>query len=318
MKDLYPQVGIEALCGLFGKTRYAFYDTNYRRKDNLLRDEIILQLVSEIRCSLPRLGVRKLYHLIKPKTAEHHFDVGRDYLFELLAKNKMLVRTRKRKIQTTYSNHWMRKYTNLIKDLQLNRPEQLWVSDITYIRCATGFAYLSLITDAYSKKILGYNLRKDLSSEGCIDALKKALQGRSPFTQSLIHHSDRGVQYCCSAYVDLLLEHSIAISMTDGGDPYENAIAERVNGILKTEFNLYSTQQSFEKTILIVEESITAYNQFRPHASLNYLTPDEAHKINGPLKRKWKNYTKSKQPKTDTFEKSPTCIASLGLPNPAV
>jgi transposase InsO family protein len=222
---------------------------------------------------------------------EHEVAVGRDYLFNLLAEHRMLIRTRKRKTITTQSRHWMRKYPNLIKEIHVDRPGQLWVSDITYIRLSSGFAYLSLVTDAYSRKIIGYNIRKDLSSEGCLQALDMAIQSRASPHQPLIHHSDRGSQYCCKQYVECLIANNIAISMTEGGDPYENALAERVNGILKAEFDLYSSMLSFEQTCKTVEKSIAAYNQLRPHASCDYLVPDQAHESSGPLNKRWKNYT---------------------------
>lgn len=298
MKDDYSAIGIATLCKLFGKTRHAYYDYSWRSKDNGLKDEIILQMVKEIRISMPCIGTRKLCHILRPQLAEHKLDAGRDYLFELLASNKMLVRARKRKAITTNSHHWMRKYGNLIKELSVIRPGQLWVSDITYIRLTNGFAYLSLITDAYSHKIVGYNLARDLAAGSCIIALQQALSGRTALGQPLIHHSDRGVQYCCKGYVDLLNTSNIAISMTENGDPYENAIAERMNGILKKEFNLYSSQAGFEETSRHVSQSILTYNQTRPHASCDYLTPEEAHQKNGPLKKRWKNYYKSTSAKT--------------------
>lgn len=287
MKQDHPFVGIEELCKLFGKTRHAYYDNTWRLKDNLLKDEVILQLVATIRTSLPRLGTRKLHFLLKQQLQEHQIEVGRDYLFALLSDNKLLIRCRKRKVTTTQSNHWLRKYSNLIQELTVVRPEQLWVSDITYIRMINGFAYLSLITDAYSRKIVGFNLRKDLSSEGSINALDMALAARIKQWQPLIHHSDRGVQYCSKPYVDRLRENNIAISMTQNGDPYENALAERVNGILKTEFNLYSSQSGFDETCRRVEQSINAYNQLRPHGSCDNMTPTSAHQISGPLKKRW-------------------------------
>lgn len=290
MKQDHPEIGIERLCKLFGKIRYAYYDHQYRLRDQELKDDIILQLVQHTRILMPRIGTRKLYHLIKPQLMEHRLDMGRDYLFELLSKHKLLIRTRKRKAITTDSNHWMRKYSNLIKQLRLYRPGQLWVSDITYIRLINGFAYLSLITDAYSHKIVGYNFRKDLSAEGCLAALRMALSNKISSCRQLIHHSDRGSQYCCKEYVELLTENNIAISMTDNGDPYENAIAERVNGILKTEFNLYSSQVGFDETCNRIEKSIITYNQSRPHASCDYLTPEQAHHSSGTLKKRWKNY----------------------------
>src|SRR4051794_28755165 len=168
----------------------------------------------EIRTSLPRIGTRKLLHLLTPRLAEHKLEVGRDYLFELLDTHKLLVRSRKRKAVTTDSRHWMHKYSNLTGALSVVRPEQLWVSDITYIRLTNGFAYLSLITDAYSRKIMGYHLSRSLSADGCIAALQRALAVRSYPAQSLIHHSDRGAQYCSKQYVELLGDNRIAISMT--------------------------------------------------------------------------------------------------------
>jgi len=181
----------------------------------------------------------------------------------------------------------MRKYSNLTVEMEIACPEQLWVSDMTYIRFANEFAYLSLITDAYSRMIVGFAVRRDLSSKGCIDALQMALRNRSYSQRQLIHHSDRGSQYCCKEYVELLNNNKIAISMTENGDPYENALAERVNGIIKTEFKLYSSAQGFEQTQQQVIKSIHLYNTVRPHASCDYLTPQQAHQKYGKLKKRW-------------------------------
>jgi putative transposase len=290
MKLDNAELGIEKLCRLFGKTRHGWYDHQWRKQGDFLKEELILQLIHEIRQSLPKIGTRKLHYMVNQKLSEHRLEAGRDYLFDLLAKHKLLIRNRRRRIITTDSRHWMRKYSNLITELQILNPEQLWVSDITYIRLINGFVYLSLITDAYSHKVVGYSLRKDLSAEGCLNALQMALINRKYFHQQLIHHSDRGCQYCCKEYVDLLNENNIAISMTNNGDPYENAIAERINGIIKSEFNLYSSQFGFEETSRVIEKTIAAYNQLRPHASCDYLTPDQAHQKNGTLKKRWKNY----------------------------
>ncbi|MCX2679385.1 IS3 family transposase [Galbibacter sp. EGI 63066] len=164
-----------------------------------------------------------------------------------MSDHNLLVRQRKRKAITTNSRHWIKKYGNLIKNISIIRPEQVWVSDITYIRIADQWGYLSLITDAYSRKIMGYSFRMDLTAQGCIDALQMALNNRM-YKESMIHHSDRGSQYCSPQYVGLLLKNKIAISMTENGDPYENAIAERINGIIKTEFNLHTSSLGFEKT----------------------------------------------------------------------
>jgi putative transposase len=289
MKEHYPHFSVKRLCALFGKSRHAYYDQLWRKKDDLLKDDIVLQLVHQIRSELPRLGTRKLQHLLSVKLEEHRLQVGRDYLFDLLSRNKLLVRMRRRKAITTDSRHWMRKYSNLTTQIEVLRPEQLWVSDITYIRLTHEFAYLSLITDAYSHKIMGFSLRRDLSSQGCLDALKMALDNRLYKHLSLIHHSDRGSQYCCKDYVQLLSDHNIAISMTENGDPYENAIAERLNGILKTEFNLYTSLAGFDDAQQRVAKSINSYNELRPHDSCDRLTPKEAHFKNGKLRKRWKH-----------------------------
>ncbi|HXB07481.1 MAG TPA: IS3 family transposase [Puia sp.] len=281
---------MKVLCGLFGKTRHAWYDRQWREQQEVFTDEIILQAVHKIRQQLPRVGTRKLQELIAPELATHGIEVGRDYLFDLLAQHKLLVRQRKRKVYTTDSRHWMRKYSNLTPQLVIHRPEQLWVSDMTYIRIQNQWGYLSLITDAWSRKIMGFCLRGDMLAEGCIAALQMALDNRAYREQPLIHHSDRGSQYCCKQYVDLLTHAGIAISMTENGDPYENALAERVNGIIKGEFNLYSSQFSFEQTCQRVQESITAYNELRPHGSCDNLTPSQAHQTLTPMKKRWKSY----------------------------
>jgi putative transposase len=295
MKQDYPYISKEVLCRLFGKTRHAYYDHQWRHQDQTLKDDIILQLVHKIRnTSLPRLGTRKLLILLKPDLDAHQIQVGRDYLFDLLEEHNLLIRRRKRKVFTTHSRHWMRKYANLTKDLIITRPEQLWVSDITYIRMGNQWGYLSLITDAYSHKIMGIGFRSDLSALGCLEALQMAYDNRSYGQHPLIHHSDRGCQYCCKEYVDLLNAQHIAISMTERGDPYENALAERMNGIIKEEFNLYNSQENFENTYQRILKSVTAYNEIRPHGSCDDLTPCQAHKKEGELKKTWKNYSRNR------------------------
>ena len=220
---------------------------------------------------------------------EHHISIGRDAFFDLLSERKLLVRKRKRiKPITTFSDHWMRKYPNLIEGFYPTAPNQLWVSDITYVVVGDGFAYLSLITDAYSRKIVGFYISVDLSAEGCIKALKMALNN-NPVLGRLIHHSDRGSQYCCSDYVKILNDINIKISMTQNGDPRENAIAERVNGILKDEL-LDKVYLDYKQAVKGVSVAISTYNHQRPHGSIDYLTPFEAHFRSGELKRRWKNY----------------------------
>lgn len=241
---------------------------------------------------MPRLGTRKLHFLLTPLLKEHGIEVGRDYLFNLLEEHRMLIRQRRRTVITTNSRHWMHKYTNLVKEMVIDRPEQLWVSDITYIRLINQWGYLSLITDAYSRKIMGHCFRTDMSAQGCIDALEMALANRQN-QGTLIHHSDRGSQYCSALYVSKLNDHRIRISMTENGDPYENALAERVNGILKSEFNLYESKRSFEATAQYIDDVIKIYNKSRPHSSCDLLTPQQAHQKQGIMKKKWKEYRKN-------------------------
>lgn len=305
MKQDFPRKGIKLLCRLFGKTRHAYYDHCWRVQDEGLKDEIVLQHVLEIRKKQKKTGTLKLHFMLQELLAEHHIKVGRDYLFNLMREHRMHIRRRKRKAVTTDSRHWMHKYNNLIRELIVDRPEQLWVSDITYIRLTNQWGYLSLVTDAYSKKIMGWAFRTDLSAQGCIDALQMAIDHRQYPNAQLIHHSDRGSQYCSQDYVKLLTDNTIAISMTENGDPYENAIAERVNGILKSEFDLYSSNTGFKETTEKIRESIQTYNQLRPHASCDFLTPEQAHLKEGMLKKRWK--PKKRKPQNST------CITQTGL-----
>jgi transposase InsO family protein len=231
---------------------------------------------------------------MEPRLKQHQIKIGRDKLFEILQRYGMLIRYRKRKAITTNSNHPFYKWDNLIQNLRLTASNQLWVSDITYIQLRGCFAYLSLITDAFSRKITGYALWPTLAAEGPINALEMALD-QLPVKRSemnLIHHSDRGVQYCCTDYVQRLQTSGIRISMSYNGDPYQNAIAERINGILKMEYGLSKTFDSIEKAREAVISGVETYNNKRPHDSLSYLTPNQAHHLTGIIKRNWKNYKK--------------------------
>ena len=217
--------------------------------------------------------------------------LGRDGFFKLMKLHGLQIRKHRNTIRTTNSYHRFRKYKNLIKDLELTHPNHVWVSDITYIRVGKGFRYLWLITDAYSRKIVGYNLSNTLEAKHGILALKNALfELRNP-PDKLIHHSDRGIQYCSHAYTSLLQSNGIKISMTQNGDPLENAIAERINGIIKQEF-LYQIENQSIPISQRLDSGVKAYNQQRPHLSTNMLTPEQAHHTSGVLKRKWKNYYK--------------------------
>lgn len=295
MRQLYPCVGAARLCGLFGKSRQALYDKDWRGSDQVLKEELILGMVAQIRKELPCIGTVKLYSLLKGKITEHGIKMGRDAFFNLLRQNQLLVKVKKRYVITTESRHRFKKWPDLSKGMILQQSELLWVSDITYLRTQAGFVYLFLVTDAYSKKIVGYHLSQDLKVKGCLIALSKAIQSRQHPDTMLVHHSDRGIQYCCDQYVHLLQHNNIRISMTQSGSPYDNAIAERINGILKTELGLRKTFRSYREAVAPLARAIHAYNNLRPHMSCEYLTPSQAHQRNGQLKRKWKT-KKTNQP----------------------
>jgi transposase InsO family protein len=237
---------------------------------------------------MPSIGARKLLHDLGAQIQDHGIKIGRDQLFDLLRFHGLLVRRRKRGVRTTDSSHWLKKYPNLIQSLELTAPEQLWVSDITYVKTVEGYSYLSLITDAYSRKIVGYTLHPNLESIGCLEALAMALHSRLYPNTRLIHHSDRGVQYCSFAYVELLLSSHISISMTQSGNPYENALAERMNGIIKSEFFPRRIYQNHKEAKKAIDKIVLIYNTRRPHSSLDYLTPSDAHNMTGPIPKRWK------------------------------
>jgi transposase InsO family protein len=279
---------------LLGYSRQAFYKFVKHAEKEALQHDLILQEVLRIRKTLKRLGTRKLLFKMEGFMREHHIEIGRDAMFDLLATHKLLIRKRKRRVPiTTFSDHWMRKYPNLIVDFIPTAPNQLWVSDITYITLKDDFVYLSLITDAYSRKIVGFYLSETLSADGCIKALQMALKN-NPQLGRLIHHSDRGSQYCCADYVSILDKHFVKISMTQSGDPLENAIAERVNGILKDEL-LEKIYINYQEAKQAITAAISIYNYQRPHSSIDMLTPIEAHLREGELKRRWKNYYSKKK-----------------------
>ncbi len=236
------------------------------------------------------MGTRKLYELLEPFMLEHQIKMGRDALFDLLAAHRLLVRRRKRKVSTTNSSHWLRKYPNLIRGLTPVRSNQLWVSDITYWKVGQKYLYLNLITDAYSHKIVGYHLAKNLEAIESIKALKMALSSEKEIQKGLIHHSDRGVQYCSGNYVSLLRDNHISISMTENGDPLENAIAERVNGILKGEYLECYSVKSYHSAKQLLHQVINLYNEERPHLSIGNLKPNDLHEKNRTTTKLWKNY----------------------------
>lgn len=232
MKETFPHIGLAKLCGWFGITRQAYYNHSWKAFEVVNQHHIVVDRVKEIRVNHPRLGTRKLFDMLQPFFQEYQIKMGRDSLFNLLYENHLLVRKRKRKVSTTNSYHRFRKYPNLIREFVPTAINQLWVSDITYWKIEDKHAYISFITDAYSHKIVGYYVAQTLETIESIQALTMALKSLNSKPKQLIHHSDRGIQYCSNSYVKLLQDYEIKISMTENGDPLENAIAERINGII--------------------------------------------------------------------------------------
>ncbi len=232
-------------------------------------------MVRDIRLKMPRIGTRKLFYLLLDKLKP--LKVGRDRLFSILKANNLLIKPQRSYHITTDSHHRYKKHKNLIENVIPNRPEQIWVSDITYIGNRKNPMYLSLVTDAYSKKIVGFNVSNTLETKASIEALKMAIKNRNYRRTNLIHHSDRGFQYCSRDYQEILIKNSIICSMTESYDPYANAIAERVNGILKQEFIGYDRNIDLKVMSQLVENSVKIYNQIRPHYSCNYKTPQMMH-----------------------------------------
>lgn len=300
LRERAPEQSLEQLCALFGKTRQAYYqklDYNYQE---YAEESIILDLIAEYRRDMGRIGGRKLWMLINSRMPEG-ISIGRDKLFDLLDREHLKVNRKRRSTRTTFSNKWMHQYPNLIKDIIPTASNQIWVSDITYVDTQGGFVYLHLVTDAYSKKILGWCLSPTLHTDYTIDALKMAIRNAGCSLDGLIHHSDRGCQYCCERYVKLLQDNRILISMTESGNPRENAIAERINGILKTEWLNDERFVNITDASKRIAEVIEIYNDKRPHLSLDYATPNQAYSMEGELRRRWKNYYKSPQ-KSDSID----------------
>ena len=222
---------------------------------------------------MPRIGTRKLYYLLKDEFTKEGIKVGRDKLFKMLKEQNMLIKKKRSYIQTTNSRHWMKKHPNMLKDEKSAKYDQIWVSDITYIRTEEGFCFLAMITEARTRKIVGYDVSRSLSNDGVIRALKQALKSRNK-TLKTVHHSDRGFQYCSKEYVSLLIEAGIEISMTENSDPYENALAERMNRTIKEEFLLAEKFKNMDIVSAIIRESVRLYNEKRPHLSLGMNTPE--------------------------------------------
>ena len=289
MKSAYPRIGLAKLCGWFGISRQAYYQHSWTAMTTIFEEDSVIKQVRAIRNKHPRIGTRKLYVMLQPFLNENGIKLGRDALFDLLSSHQLLVRKRKRRIRTTNSFHWFKKYPNLIKHFEPTTSNQLWVSDITYwkIDSARHF-YISLITDAYSHKIVGHHVSESMEALEVVKALQRALSALGAERPlSLIHHSDRGLQYCSSVYVKLLQDYGIQISMTENGDPKENAVAERVNGIIKDEYLENYSVNNLQEAKELLDAVIALYNEERPHMTINNLVPNVLHenKHNIEIKR---------------------------------
>ena len=293
MKDNNPKISLTRFYRLLGLTRQSYYQHFWQEELVSVEHELVLQRVLEIRENHRHIGTRKLYEMLQPSLLEHQIKIGRDALFDLLAANCLLVRRKKRKIATTNSYHRFKKYPNLIRNFVPQKSNQLWVSDITYWKISNGFVYISFITAAYSRKIVGYHVASTMEAIETIEALKMAISGflNAPDCSfQLTHHSDRGMQYCSDMYVQILKNNNIKINMTENGDPLENAIAERINGIIKEEYLNDYVVDTIEQAKELLSAVVKLYNNERPHQSIGFLTPNQVHEKNIKTEKLWKNY----------------------------
>jgi len=271
-------MSVSNLCDHVGMSRQNFYKSRKIRQRNDVDELLVKQLVEAERAVQPRLGGLKLHSILREKLEAEDVSLGRDRFFEVLRNQALLLEPLPKAPRTTNSKHSLPVFTNLVKDLELTGSNQVWISDITYIRTREDFAYLSLITDKYSRKIVGYHLGKTLETKDTLKALKMALD-ELPEGAKPIHHSDRGCQYCCHEYVNELKDHNLEISMTEVDHCAENAQAERMNGILKQEYFLNYEFRTVAQARRAVDEAIRLYNTCRPHRSLKLRTPEQVHSI---------------------------------------
>ena len=282
------------MCGVFGYSKQAYYKQLHQSANTAIKEETIVGLIKKKREIWKRGSGRNLHQCLLPELKKHNIKIGRDKFFDVLRNNQLLIKSKRCRTKTTCSYHHFNRYKNLIESATPLRCNEIWVADITYlwIKPQDKFCYLSIITDLYSRKIVGHCVHDSLNVKGCMDALKQALKNRTDKTKPLIHHSDRGVQYCCHAYVKLLQKQNIQISMTQSGDPLENAVAERIHRTIKEEFTT-DRQINFcniDEAKSEIKKFIEFYNQQRPHRSVQWLTPNQAHQCTGELKRVWKTY----------------------------
>jgi putative transposase len=296
------------MCKVFGHSKQAYYKQLQQNTTTTVKEEIIVGLIRKKREIWKRGSGRNLHQSLQKELQAHAIKIGRDKFFDVLRKYHLLTPSKRCRTKTTCSYHHFNKYKNLIEHAAPQRANEIWVADITYLwlKPQDKFCYLSIITDLYSRKIVGHQVHETLSVKGCIGALKQAIANRNDKSQPLVHHSDRGVQYCCHAYVKLLQKNNIQISMTQTGDPLENAVAERINKTIKEEFtddrqinfcNIETAKQQIKKFV-------SFYNNKRPHRSIQWLTPKEAHSCTGELRKVWKTYKRKQLQWGDLAEAS--------------
>lgn len=262
---------LKRLCGWYGISRQAHYQMKWQQQQRQEEAAQVLELVRQIRHRHKRLGGRKLYHQLQPELLKLGIPLGRDRFFELLRAHKLLLNPKKRACRTTWAGSW--RCQNLLAEAIITRPNQAWVCDLTYIATESGFVYLALVTDLYSRRIMGSDLSRSLTLEGATRAMQKAISQAAHSLKGLIHHSDHGVQYTSRPYRDLLAHHHIHSSMGEVGNCYDNPVAERVNGILKLEYGLDDSFVDLAQAHLAVEQAVWLYNHERPHLALNYQIP---------------------------------------------
>ena len=282
------------MCQVFGRSKQAYYKLLHQNANAAVKEDVIVGLIKIKREIWKRGSGRNLHQCLQKEFKTHNIKMGRDKFFDLLRNNHLLIKSKRCRTKTTCSYHHFNRYKNLIESTTPLRSNEIWVSDITYLwlKPQDKFCYLSIITDLYSRKIVGHCVHDSLSVKGCIDALKQAIRNRKDKSEQLIHHSDRGVQYCCHAYVKLLQKQQIRISMTQTGDPLENAVAERIHKTIKEEFT-NDRQINFcniDEAKTEIRKFIEFYNKQRPHRSVQWLTPNDAHQCTGALRRVWKTY----------------------------
>jgi transposase InsO family protein len=272
-------VTVSSVCLKVGMSRQNYYAQRRKRQRRSVDAELVVEFVRQERGLQPKLGTRKLYCLFKKPLTEAGVKVGRDRMFEILREEKLLVERRRCAYPTTTSSyHCLPVFKNLIKDLEVSQPNQVWVGDLTYLRTGEGFMYLALLTDKGSRKVVGYHCSDTLEAAGCVLALEMALKEK-PEGARPTHHSDRGCQYCCHDYINRLVDEGLLISMTETQHCAENALAERMNGILKSEYGLGQEFKTKASVLLAVDQSIYLYNTRRPHSSLGNRFPHEVHSL---------------------------------------